>query len=78
MITEDTRDADVEYSDGNLEVRVVIRVVETREVATGRILDATQMVLAGALTTLGMPGVEASLAAWHESRAVEAREEGDF
>lgn len=78
MITEDSRDASVEFSDTNLEVRVAIRVVEGAGVSTGRILDALDDVIAGALTTLGKPAVEATLAAWHQSRAVEAREAGGF
>lgn len=80
MITEDAREADVEYSDENLEVRVVLRVVEHSDVSVARILDTAQSVLAGALTAQGHPPeqVFAMLTNWHNMRASESQEEGGF
>ena len=78
MITKESRDASAEFADDNLEVRVVLRVAEASDVSMGRILNTLDEVIAGALTTMGKPGVAAALAIWHESRAVEARESEAF
>lgn len=80
MITEAAREAEAEYGDANLEVRVEIRVVEVSEVSARRILDTAQDVLTGALSTLGLTpeSVSALLADWHTTRADEARQTGEF
>ena len=69
--------ADVEFSDDNLEVRLVVRT-RNEGAPTGRILDTTHSVLAAALTAMGTPSVERTLEIWHEERAREAREVEDF
>ena len=76
MISDETG-ADVEFSDDNLEVRVVVRV-KNEGVSTGRILDTAHNVLTGVLTAMGTPRVERTLEIWNESRAVEAQESEDF
>lgn len=78
MITEESRDFEVEFSDHNLEVKITVRVVEHSDVSTQRILDTAHDVLAGVLTTMGAPRVERTLEIWHETRAQEARESEDF
>lgn len=69
--------ADVEFSDDNLEVRIVVRL-KAEGAPTGRILDVTHNVLGSVLTALGTPRVERTLEIWHETRAVEARESEEF
>lgn len=69
--------ADVEFSDDNLEVRIVVRL-KGDVTPTGRILDVTHNVLSSVLTALGTPRVERTLEIWHETRAAEARESEEF
>lgn len=74
----DSREAAAEIGSDSLEVRIALRVSSDDVPSVGAILHATQNALRGTLTALGLPGVDASLGAWHEAMAVEARETEDF
>lgn len=74
----DSRESAAEIGSDNLEVRIALRVGSDDTPSVGAVLNATQNALRGALTALGLPGVDASLGAWHEAMAVEARETEDF
>lgn len=80
MITEDSRDVDVEFSDSNLEMRVVIRVTEGRGVSAARILDTAHDLLGASLAGQGyhVEQVSAVLDSWHRSRANESRQMEEF
>lgn len=78
MIMGESHEAAAEIGSENLEVRIALRISADERPATGTLLHATHNALRGALTALGLPGVDASLGAWHEAMAVEARETEDF
>lgn len=80
MIPEDSHNVEVEYSDENLEMRLVVNVVRRPRVSPAHILDTAHSALAGAFTTMGYPPDQVStmLADWHTTRAAEARQVGEF
>lgn len=78
MITGDSREASAEFENHHLEVRVSIEVSRDDTPSVNELLYATQNVLHGALTSLGIPGADAVLATWHQEMAMEARQTEEF
>lgn len=74
----DSREAAAEISNDTVEVRLSIRISTDEAPSVGRILVGTEDALRGALTALGLMGVDSALDTWHEARAREAQAEGEF